>query len=401
MADAILTLNAGSSSIKFALFDHGGDIPCPPSRNWSARSTASVPAPTSRPRTRRARCIDDSDLPPRRRAAHRAALAFLVRLAARPRRRPGGLPASAIASCMAPRRYSQAAPARRGAPSTPCAASSRWRRCTSRTTSPASRRCAPHCPACRRSPASTPPSTAASRKSRSCFALPRRITAQGVRRYGFHGLSYEYIADVLPQPSARVAPRAASSSPTWATVPRCARMKGLQEPGHHHGLHRRRGPDDGHPHRQPRPRRAALPDGLSGHGRQGPGASCSTRNPACSASPASRQDMRELLASDQPEAQRGGRPVLLPHRARDRLAGRRPRRARCAGVHRRHRRTRRAGAAAHMRRARLAGHCEFDIAANATATPAASATAASRVDVLVLPTNEEWMIARHTAELIG
>jgi acetate kinase len=31
------------------------------------------------------------------------------------------------------------------------------------------------------------------------FALPRRITAQGVRRYGFHGLSYEYIADVLPQ----------------------------------------------------------------------------------------------------------------------------------------------------------------------------------------------------------
>jgi acetate kinase len=31
------------------------------------------------------------------------------------------------------------------------------------------------------------------------FALPRRITAEGVRRYGFHGLSYEYIADVLPQ----------------------------------------------------------------------------------------------------------------------------------------------------------------------------------------------------------
>jgi len=31
------------------------------------------------------------------------------------------------------------------------------------------------------------------------FALPRTITAQGVRRYGFHGLSYEYIAEVLPQ----------------------------------------------------------------------------------------------------------------------------------------------------------------------------------------------------------
>jgi acetate kinase len=31
------------------------------------------------------------------------------------------------------------------------------------------------------------------------FALPPAITARGVRRYGFHGLSYEYIASVLPQ----------------------------------------------------------------------------------------------------------------------------------------------------------------------------------------------------------
>ncbi|MBI1408280.1 MAG: acetate/propionate family kinase [Caulobacter sp.] len=30
------------------------------------------------------------------------------------------------------------------------------------------------------------------------FALPARITDHGVRRYGFHGLSYEYIASVLP-----------------------------------------------------------------------------------------------------------------------------------------------------------------------------------------------------------
>jgi acetate kinase len=32
----------------------------------------------------------------------------------------------------------------------------------------------------------------------TAFALPRAITDQGVRRYGFHGLSYEYIASVLP-----------------------------------------------------------------------------------------------------------------------------------------------------------------------------------------------------------
>ena len=31
------------------------------------------------------------------------------------------------------------------------------------------------------------------------FALPREITEAGVKRYGFHGLSYEYIASVLPE----------------------------------------------------------------------------------------------------------------------------------------------------------------------------------------------------------
>ncbi|ARP93168.1 acetate/propionate family kinase [Bordetella genomosp. 13] len=38
------------------------------------------------------------------------------------------------------------------------------------------------------------------------FALPRSITGQGVRRYGFHGLSYEYIASTL----AELDPKAAS-----------------------------------------------------------------------------------------------------------------------------------------------------------------------------------------------
>jgi acetate kinase len=30
------------------------------------------------------------------------------------------------------------------------------------------------------------------------FALPRKLTDEGIRRYGFHGISYEYIASVLP-----------------------------------------------------------------------------------------------------------------------------------------------------------------------------------------------------------
>jgi acetate kinase len=37
------------------------------------------------------------------------------------------------------------------------------------------------------------------------FALPSEITDRGVRRYGFHGLSYEYIASVLSEYDARAA----------------------------------------------------------------------------------------------------------------------------------------------------------------------------------------------------
>jgi len=37
------------------------------------------------------------------------------------------------------------------------------------------------------------------------FALPRALAAAGVRRYGFHGLSYEYIAGCLPQRSPALA----------------------------------------------------------------------------------------------------------------------------------------------------------------------------------------------------
>jgi len=37
------------------------------------------------------------------------------------------------------------------------------------------------------------------------FALPKAITDRGVIRYGFHGLSYEYIATVLPEHDAKAA----------------------------------------------------------------------------------------------------------------------------------------------------------------------------------------------------
>ena len=37
------------------------------------------------------------------------------------------------------------------------------------------------------------------------FALPRRFYDDGIRRYGFHGLSYEYIASVLPEIAPEIA----------------------------------------------------------------------------------------------------------------------------------------------------------------------------------------------------
>ena len=39
------------------------------------------------------------------------------------------------------------------------------------------------------------------------FGLPRNITAEGIKRYGFHGLSYEFIARALPQHSGRASGR--------------------------------------------------------------------------------------------------------------------------------------------------------------------------------------------------
>src|SRR4029079_2408860 len=35
-------------------------------------------------------------------------------------------------------------------------------------------------------------------KVADCYAIPRKLHEEGVRRYGFHGLSYEYISKTLP-----------------------------------------------------------------------------------------------------------------------------------------------------------------------------------------------------------
>ncbi|GAB3115122.1 acetate/propionate family kinase [Aestuariicella hydrocarbonica] len=56
------------------------------------------------------------------------------------------------------------------------------------------------------------------------FALPRRYYEQGVRRYGFHGLSYEYIANALAQ----TLPEVSSGSVIVAHLGNGASMCGLK-----------------------------------------------------------------------------------------------------------------------------------------------------------------------------
>ena len=56
------------------------------------------------------------------------------------------------------------------------------------------------------------------------FAVPYAITERGVRRYGFHGLSYEYIAGVLPQYD----PRAGSGRVVVAHLGNGASMCAMQ-----------------------------------------------------------------------------------------------------------------------------------------------------------------------------
>jgi acetate kinase len=56
------------------------------------------------------------------------------------------------------------------------------------------------------------------------FALPASVTARGVRRYGFHGLSYEYIASTLP----RTAPQAARGKTVVAHLGNGASMCAIE-----------------------------------------------------------------------------------------------------------------------------------------------------------------------------
>jgi acetate kinase len=60
-----------------------------------------------------------------------------------------------------------------------------------------------------------------------CYAIPHQLHAEGVRRYGFHGLSYEYIAKALPQIAPEIAKRRVIVAHLGSGASMCA-MKGGQ-----------------------------------------------------------------------------------------------------------------------------------------------------------------------------
>lgn len=227
------------------------------------------------------------------------------------------------------------------------------------------------------------------------FALPRRITAQGVRRYGFHGLSYEYIADVLPQYLGERADGKVIVAHLGNGASLCA-MAGRKSQATTMGFTAVEGLMMG-------TRSGTLDPGVLLYlmDYAGMDAKALTRlvyqeSGLLGVSGIS-ADMRVLLASERSEAQEaidlfcyrivreigslaavlGGLDALV-------FTG---------GI----------GAHAAPVRDRVCQQLawlglDFDAAANAEKSPRISTTG-SRVDVLVISTNEEWMIARHTAKL--
>ena len=228
------------------------------------------------------------------------------------------------------------------------------------------------------------------------FALPRPITAKGIRRYGFHGLSYEYIAHILPEHLATGADGrvivahlgngasmcAMKHRRSMATTMGFTAVDGLMmgtrsgnlDPGvllylmEYEGMDARR-----------LTRLLYQESGLLGVS----GIS---------------QDMSELLESEKPEAREAV--DLFCYRIMRELGSLA---ATLGGLDTlvftggigKHAASVRAQVCAD---ARWLG-VELDATAN-SADATRISTTASGVNVLVLPTNEEWMIARHTARLI-
>jgi acetate kinase len=228
------------------------------------------------------------------------------------------------------------------------------------------------------------------------FALPRRFYDEGIRRYGFHGLSYEHIASVLPEVAPEIAKGRVVVAHLGSGASMCAIHAGRSIDstmgftaldGLHMGT-----------------RCGALDPGIVLHlmRRYGMGADAIERMlyHECGLKGVSgiSNDMRALLASDDPRARQaialfvwriarelGALAAVL--RGLDGLGF-------TAGI----------GERSAAIRERVCAHAawlgiELDDAANRAGGPRIS-SAASRIAVYAIPTDEELMIARHTLAVL-
>lgn len=230
-----------------------------------------------------------------------------------------------------------------------------------------------------------------------CYAIPRALYDEGVRRYGFHGLSYEYVAHRLPELAPGVAGGRVVAAHLGSGASMCA-MRGGASVESTMGFTALDGLPMG-------TRPGQLDPGVVLHliAERGMTAAEVTRllyhDAGLKGLSGISNDMRVLLASDDPAAA-----LAIEHFA-----------WRCglhagqlaaaidgldafvftAGI----------GENSPAIRARIAERlrwlgAELDPAANEAGATVVS-TPASRVALLVVPTDEELMIARHTLALIG
>ena len=228
------------------------------------------------------------------------------------------------------------------------------------------------------------------------FAIPKALTAEGVKRYGFHGLSYEYIARVLPEHTAKADGRVlVAHLGNGASL--CA-MLGRRSQGSSMGFTAIDGLMMG-------TRTGALDPGVLLYllENKGMGVKDLTnllyKQSGLLGVSGISQDMRTLLASDNPAAEEAVE--LFCYRAITQIG------ALAAAIGGLDALVFTGGIGEHASeiRRRIAEGCawlglELDNAAN-TANNIRISTAGSRIDALVIPTDEEWMIAEHTRDLVA
>lgn len=397
MADVLLTLNAGSSSIKFALFRCATPIPAQPELvgQIDGIGHGGGSAPHLKAKDAQGRVLDDIDVPITGDGQHRAALAYLVHWLDS---HDGGSRIIAVGhrvvhggECYSQPIRIDAAHLARLKEFIPLAPLHQPHNLAGIEAMMAALPGVPQIACFDTAFHRSQPAIA------QLFALPRRITAQGVRRYGFHGLSYEYIADVLPQhlPSSQANGRViVAHLGNGASM--CA-MVGRKSQATTMGFTAVEGLMMG-------TRTGAIDPGVLLYLMEYAGMDAKAlthllyKESGLLGVSGISQDMRELLATDQPEASEAV--DLFCYRIVREIG------SLAAAI---------GGLDALVFTGGIGEHaapvremvCQklgwlgvaFDTAANAADATRIS-TAPSPATVLVLPTNEEWMLARHTAELI-